>query len=1633
MLKNLLSALLLGFVTIGLYAQTSGFDYANGWFDANLSYVKMRVWQDGVYRVTANDLSSAGLNISSGDIPNIQLIYRGQEQHLYVKTSSGNLDYIEFYGLKNDGRVDSVMYREPYSHLHSPDQQPNKNQSLFSDTSAYFITVGNTPGLRYTDFTDTNFGNYTAEPYFPFYSRLEYQPGVSGVVWNLGGGATYDIFQVLNSYYITGEGYVGPNLSYGTAVFQNLQTKFAANLGTPSEVSLRVYGKSNWRHILNISLNGTPTYRDTMANIYIKTRTFTYNAPLGNTVAVKFEALGDQNGNTDNNNICWLSIKYDRLFNMDAKPSILVTDWLKNGNAYFNFSNSDTTSTAVAYDLTTHTRCEGVGAGTNVQVVVPGSNAKRKIFIATDKSYKTPQIVASSLSNLSDPNAGASFVIITHRSLAASANAYKEYRDTCSVNALTAKVVFTDEIYDEFGSGSPTPQAIKRFCKYAIDNWLEKPKYFLLWGKGQYIIRNHPNNLVPTYSYPANDYDYVSDFDNNAVNLVPEAAIGRVNVYNDTEGFIYLDKVNTYEHTSFTAWMKQGVELGGGNDTLEQKPILTYLQRYKDVFEGVPFGGTMSYYQKYNTGLVSNNPNQSSTDRINAGVSLIHFFGHSSNNIYDVDIREPGHYTNFGKFPLMIAFGCYGGNFTGDAKSFGERFVMAENRGSIGYLANSTAGYLTPLGNFGEHFYASAYRDHYGERLGDQIIGALSTYSSVWSDQVYINHAKQMNLQGDPSLYLKQPIKPDLEITHSSIFFDPSNFSASDSSFELNVITTNNGLATQDSFYLSIRQQTPQGTWITYPKRKYGPITRSDTLRYSITNNIGVQMAGLNNFDIFVDSTDILDEYREDNNRVLFSVVIPGNVPAILYPYDYAVIESPTVTLSASTLIMSQLQNVRYIYEIDTVPTFNSPRYTSSPVVIGTSNYSEWEVPFALQDSGVYYWRVRLVDIQPDAWAKASFKYIVNREGWAQSRPPQFFEDGTSRINMNKTSYEWEFDKWSVDLHAYTQPNSHAVYRLANGAFFSIVPGNNNLNGLMYTPIRAKDLQPAITNTVNGDWAYAGMPDGENIIVATIASLEKGDYFLAVSERNPRVEQWSPQVRSAFAMVGCDTTQLNSFVPGNSLIIFGRKDYPGQGIILSSPNIYDQQGGFWLTNLARSLTTTYAAGNVNSTKVGPAVSWNELIWKWDSKDPFNEESALVNVYVSRDGINDSLAYRNLAAGTHSLAAIDARKYPFMKLKAAVGDSAYLTAPQLDNWHVLYNPAPDVVIDPITVWGFDRDSVVQGEPITIKYAANNISESDMDSLLVRYTVQLPNRQTIEVGRQRFAPIAAGQSDQHTYTFSTNFPNMVGDMTLTIELNPENDQPEQYHFNNIFSYRFHVQPDKINPILDVTVDGKHLMEGDLVSPLPEILVQINDENHHLAVPDTAFEIHFGLKTPNPANLPRVYISGNSQIQIEAATLPDNKVKLHFRPGRLEDGEYTLRVQGNDFSGNEAGKTAYEINFIVVNEVAVSNMLNYPNPFSTSTRFVYTMTGAEIPETFEIHIFTVTGKLVKIIDLHETNDVRIGYNMTQYAWDGRDEFGDLLANGVYLYKVVAKVNGKSMKIRDEGISDLFKNGYGKMYLMR
>ena len=148
------------------------------------------------------------------------------------------------------------------------------------------------------------------------------------------------------------------------------------------------------------------------------------------------------------------------------------------------------------------------------------------------------------------------------------------------------------------------------------------------------------------------------------------------------------------------------------------------------------------------------------------------------------------------------------------------------------------------------------------------------------------------------------------------------------------------------------------------------------------------------------------------------------------------------------------------------------------------------------------------------------------------------------------------------------------------------------------------------------------------------------------------------------------------------------------------------------------------------------------------------------------------------------------------------------------------------------------------------------------------------------------------------------------------------------------------------------------------------------------------------------------------------------------------YTLLVQGADKTGNLAAAEPYKIRFEVINESSITHFYPYPNPFSNSCKFVYTLTGSQIPNQMKIQILTMTGKVVREITRDELGQIRIGVNgnrSTDFSWDGTDEYGDKLANGVYLYRVVIGNKGSDFEHRNTAADKAFKKDYGKLYILR
>ncbi|PHR46577.1 MAG: hypothetical protein COA32_10565 [Fluviicola sp.] len=125
------------------------------------------------------------------------------------------------------------------------------------------------------------------------------------------------------------------------------------------------------------------------------------------------------------------------------------------------------------------------------------------------------------------------------------------------------------------------------------------------------------------------------------------------------------------------------------------------------------------------------------------------------------------------------------------------------------------------------------------------------------------------------------------------------------------------------------------------------------------------------------------------------------------------------------------------------------------------------------------------------------------------------------------------------------------------------------------------------------------------------------------------------------------------------------------------------------------------------------------------------------------------------------------------------------------------------------------------------------------------------------------------------------------------------------------------------------------------------------------------------------------------------------LNYQLSTLEPGLHTLTFKAWDVNNNSSEKT---IEFTVQEsqELALDHVLNYPNPFTTSTEFYFEHNQVCSALETQIEIYTVTGRLVKTIN--EMVETR-GFRTEGIHWDGRDEYGDQLGKGVYVYRVTVK----------------------------
>jgi len=207
------------------------------------------------------------------------------------------------------------------------------------------------------------------------------------------------------------------------------------------------------------------------------------------------------------------------------------------------------------------------------------------------------------------------------------------------------------------------------------------------------------------------------------------------------------------------------------------------------------------------------------------------------------------------------------------------------------------------------------------------------------------------------------------------------------------------------------------------------------------------------------------------------------------------------------------------------------------------------------------------------------------------------------------------------------------------------------------------------------------------------------------------------------------------------------------------------------------------------------------------------------------------------------------------------------------------------------------------------------------------------------------------------------------------------------------------DNEGPAIDVFMNSNDFVFGGITDPDPTLLVELEDDFGINVVGNSIGHDLEAIIDEDTQN--SILLNDFFESDLDDFT----RGEVRFPLEGLEEGRHSIRIKAWDVANNSAeGYTE----FIVAesSEMILEHVLNYPNPFTDRTCFQFDHNYANQDLSVLIQIFTVSGRLVKTIDTHLFSDGAIRQDDC-ITWNGRDDFGDPLARGVYLYKIIVRAN--------------------------
>lgn len=202
------------------------------------------------------------------------------------------------------------------------------------------------------------------------------------------------------------------------------------------------------------------------------------------------------------------------------------------------------------------------------------------------------------------------------------------------------------------------------------------------------------------------------------------------------------------------------------------------------------------------------------------------------------------------------------------------------------------------------------------------------------------------------------------------------------------------------------------------------------------------------------------------------------------------------------------------------------------------------------------------------------------------------------------------------------------------------------------------------------------------------------------------------------------------------------------------------------------------------------------------------------------------------------------------------------------------------------------------------------------------------------------------------------------------------------------------DVTGPTVKLYMNDQNFISGGITNASPIFLAYLEDENGI----NTASGIGHDLIAILDGDESNPYVL-NDYYETELDNFRKGKIKFPFR--NLSVGLHTLTFKGWDVYNNPVTS---ELQFLVVGDesITLTNVLNYPNPFVNYTQFWFTHNRPFEPLQVQVQVITVTGKVVWTNNQIVTTE---GFTSREITWDGRDDFGDKIGKGVYVYKLTVK----------------------------